>query len=82
MKLDNLHDTGTQKVMVMFCFVLCIGVFNLICLTLLVIGSFAAKIPENDSGKKWVVLLSGSAGWNNYRHQVNLKNIILQYYFI
>lgn len=55
-------------------------------LSLLVIGSFAANIPENKNqnnqndgenffgiGKKWVVLVAGSYGWNNYRHQVSLR---------
>lgn len=55
-------------------------------LILFVIGSFAINIQdnlhlkavgENENnkrlkiiGKKWVVLVAGSNGWINYRHQV------------
>ncbi|KAL5236595.1 hypothetical protein ACI65C_004005 [Semiaphis heraclei] len=53
------------------------GVFNLVSLALFVIGSFAAHEPnptneENSIGKKWVVLVAGSSGWNNYRHQADI----------
>lgn len=41
------------------------------------VGSFAGNnnqnpTKENDlcEGKKWVVLVAGSKGWSNYRHQV------------
>lgn len=46
-------------------------------LALFVVGSFAGQNnpnPTNDDslyeGKKWVVLVAGSKGWSNYRHQV------------
>ncbi|KAF0758290.1 legumain-like, partial [Aphis craccivora] len=50
------------------------GVFNLVALALFAVGSFANENnPTNDNlfsvGKKWVVLVAGSDGWNNYRHQ-------------
>jgi len=51
------------------------GAFNLVALALFAVGSFAnEKNPTNDDifweGKKWVVLVAGSDGWSNYRHQV------------
>ncbi|XP_015367844.1 PREDICTED: legumain-like [Diuraphis noxia] len=54
-------------------------VFNLVLLALFVIGSFAAHEPnstneENTIGKKWVFLVAGSDGWNNYRHQFYERN--------
>jgi len=59
---------------------------NLVCLVLFVFGSFVAKAhvvqndhqkkQDNDIGKKWVVLVAGTNGWNNYRHQVVIKNKI------
>jgi len=49
----------------------------LIALALFAVGSFAEhNIPEltNEDNfigeKKWVVLVAGSDGWSNYRHQV------------
>ncbi|KAL4100790.1 hypothetical protein QTP88_020819 [Uroleucon formosanum] len=54
------------------------GVFNLVSLALFAIGSFAEHEPEsiddgnNVLGKKWVVLVAGSDGWNNYRHQADI----------
>jgi len=61
-------------------------VFCFVLLALLTAGSYAANIPENknqnteshsehffDIGKKWVVLVAGSEGWYNYRHQVSTK---------
>lgn len=58
-----------------------IGLLHFILLTLFAIGSCAIDIPNknNDkktnkkfpySGKKWIVLVAGSKGWINYRHQV------------
>lgn len=57
-------------------------------LALFACGSFAISVPkyehiksmvEDDNsffgGKKWVVLVSGSRGWYNYRHQVT-KNLL------
>lgn len=58
------------------------GVFSFVSLALFAIGSTAIFVPssyrkpwtdiENNffGGKKWVVLVAGSDGWNNYRHQV------------
>lgn len=52
------------------------GVFNLVSLALFAIGSFAVHEPKSTKeifsvgGKKWVVLVAGSDGWSNYRHQV------------
>lgn len=34
----------------------------------LVVSGFPAEQPEN--GKHWVVIVAGSNGWYNYRHQV------------
>ncbi|XP_008181646.2 legumain isoform X1 [Acyrthosiphon pisum] len=54
------------------------GIFNLVSLTLFAIGSFAVHEPKstneeiNVRGKKWVVLVAGSDGWNNYRHQADI----------
>ncbi|XP_060858673.1 legumain-like [Metopolophium dirhodum] len=54
------------------------GVFNLVSLALFAIGSFAEHEPESTNkeisvgGKKWVVLVAGSDGWNNYRHQADI----------
>ncbi|XP_026821008.1 legumain-like [Rhopalosiphum maidis] len=55
------------------------GVFHLIALALFAVGSFAEhNIPEltNEDnfigGKKWIVLVAGSEGWNNYRHQADI----------
>jgi len=72
--------------MFIFCFVLDTRFINLVCLVLFVLfvfGSFIAKAnvvqndqqkkQDNDIGKKWVVLVSGSDGWYNYRHQVFIK---------
>jgi len=59
------------------------GVFSFVSLALLAIGSTAILLPnsyrksftDNENhffgGKKWVVLVAGSDGWNNYRHQVS-----------
>lgn len=68
-------------------FLICITeVSCFVLLALLTIGSYAANIPENKNqnneshdknffgiGKKWVVLVAGSEGWYNYRHQVSIK---------
>ncbi|CAH1731446.1 unnamed protein product [Aphis gossypii] len=55
------------------------GVFNLAVLALFAVGSFAGNnnqnpTKENDlyEGKKWVVLVAGSKGWSNYRHQADI----------
>lgn len=54
-------------------------------LALFSVGSFSLQLspkyhneqPENNlfssSGKKWVVLVASSSGWENYRHQVSFK---------
>lgn len=60
------------------------GSFSLALLALFAIGSFAVHLPKHHDlkskeniengfikkGKNWVVLVAGSKGWNNYRHQV------------
>ncbi|CAG2175824.1 unnamed protein product, partial [Oppiella nova] len=36
---------------------------------------YVNSLPVNDnefSGKKWVVLVAGSKGWENYRHQSDI----------
>ncbi|XP_022166863.1 legumain-like [Myzus persicae] len=55
------------------------GVFSLVSLALFAIGSFAAHVPKSTAneesfvgGKKWVVLVAGSEGWSNYRHQADI----------
>ncbi|XP_025195726.1 legumain-like [Melanaphis sacchari] len=55
------------------------GVFNLITFVLFTVGSFAEQnIPDSTKEnrliceKKWVVLVAGSDGWNNYRHQADI----------
>ncbi|VVC32207.1 Peptidase C13, legumain [Cinara cedri] len=62
------------------------GVLNFVWLTLLTVGSLAAHLPnehgrsaeEKDGfhlnpGKKWVLLVAGSYGWNRgYRHQADV----------
>ncbi|XP_060847426.1 legumain-like [Rhopalosiphum padi] len=60
------------------------GVFSFVSLALFAIGSTAIFVPssyrkpwtdiENNffGGKKWVVLVAGSDGWNNYRHQADI----------
>ncbi|MEQ2201202.1 hypothetical protein XENOCAPTIV_008985 [Xenoophorus captivus] len=30
--------------------------------------------PEEDSGKHWVLIVAGSNGWYNYRHQIVHRN--------
>jgi len=48
----------------------------LVSLALFAVGSFAVHEPKSKyeesfiGGKKWVVLVAGSDGWSNYRHQV------------
>lgn len=62
------------------------GANNLVLLTLFAIGSYATNIAKNkdqdledsdknifELGKKWVVLIAGSYGWYNYRHQVSIN---------
>jgi len=74
--------------MFIFCFVLGTRFLNLLCLVFFVFGSYVAKShvvqkvhqnkednDKNNIGKKWVVLVSGSDGWYNYRHQVFIKKI-------
>lgn len=39
----------------------------------LVVSGFPAEQPEN--GKHWVVIVAGSNGWYNYRHQVSVELI-------
>jgi len=60
------------------------GIFSFVSLALFAIGSAAIYVPYNYrrpyieservnsffEGKKWVVLVAASDGWNNYRHQV------------
>ncbi|TRY93359.1 hypothetical protein DNTS_032854 [Danionella cerebrum] len=36
----------------------------------LVVSGFPAELPEN--GKHWVVIVAGSNGWYNYRHQADV----------
>lgn len=65
------------------------GAINLVLLALFAIGSYGANIPKNkdqdvedsgenffEFGKKWVVLIAGSNGWFNYRHQVCINKPI------
>ncbi|XP_014274694.1 legumain isoform X1 [Halyomorpha halys] len=33
---------------------------------------FLAALPNNSTGKVWAVLVSGSEGWDNYRHQADV----------
>ncbi|XP_027844283.2 legumain-like [Aphis gossypii] len=59
-------------------------VFSFVSLALFAIGSTAILLPnsyrkpwtDNENhffgGKKWVVLVAGSDGWNNYRHQADI----------
>jgi len=41
----------------------------------LVVSGFPAEQPDN--GKHWVVIVAGSNGWYNYRHQVR-KEVIFE----
>lgn len=59
------------------------GIFNLVFLSILAVGSFARDTPVNFQqtsvksvdnnlykGKQWVVLVAGTKGWEQYGHQV------------
>lgn len=39
----------------------------------LVVSGFPAEQPE--TGKHWVLIVAGSNGWYNYRHQVSVELI-------
>ncbi|VVC37939.1 Hypothetical protein CINCED_3A023572 [Cinara cedri] len=61
-------------------------ILYLISMVALSIGCFAGSVQKNDSnpktkrkignsvyeGKQWVVLVTGSSGWENYRHQADI----------
>lgn len=38
---------------------------------------FPPEIVENEEGSHWAVIVAGSSGWMNYRHQVNNENIFI-----
>ena len=40
------------------------------------VKSIIQGLPTESFGKVWVVLVAGSEGWFNYRHQVMSTNII------
>lgn len=42
--------------------------FVLLGLSLQLVKAFPSQQPDN--GKNWVVIVAGSNGWYNYRHQV------------
>lgn len=79
-----------SQIMYFYTYIYIIDVTDISCLLslmLFTIGSFALHVPtflklktqlKNRSskfgGKSWVVLVAGSSGWSNYRHQVT--NII------
>lgn len=42
--------------------------FAVLGLSLGLVSAFPSQEPEN--GKNWVVIVAGSNGWYNYRHQV------------
>lgn len=46
--------------------------FALLGLSLGLVNAFPTQDPEN--GKNWVVIVAGSNGWYNYRHQVRREN--------
>ncbi|VVC37946.1 Peptidase C13, legumain [Cinara cedri] len=61
------------------------GTFHLVSLALLAVGTIAAHISNHENldnflikdnsqngGKKWVILVAGSNGWDNYRHQADI----------
>lgn len=70
----------------MYCIIVFVGIagiFNFVLLSILAIGSFARDTPINVQktslnsldnvlyeGKQWVVLVAGTSGWDQYRHQV------------
>lgn len=33
---------------------------------------------EENQGTKWAILVAGSNGWENYRHQVNTKETLIE----
>lgn len=44
----------------------------------LVLGASAVPMDDpEDGGKHWVVIVAGSNGWYNYRHQVRKRRIFL-----
>lgn len=45
-----------------------VSILGLILSLGLAVSAFPAEQPEN--GKHWVVIVAGSNGWYNYRHQV------------
>ncbi|KAI7805789.1 legumain [Triplophysa rosa] len=49
---------------------LTVSIFGLILSLGLAVSAFPAEQPEN--GKHWVVIVAGSNGWYNYRHQADV----------
>lgn len=45
-------------------------VFALLGVTLGLVKAFPSEQPND--GKTWVVIVAGSSGWYNYRHQVRV----------
>lgn len=39
----------------------------------LALTATALPMPKAENGKNWVVIVAGSNGWYNYRHQVRLE---------
>ncbi|XP_034531289.1 legumain [Notolabrus celidotus] len=46
-------------------------VFLLLGLSVGLIQAFPSQDPDSDSGKNWVLIVAGSNGWYNYRHQAD-----------
>lgn len=47
--------------------------FALLGLTAGLVIGFPTQEEENSGGKHWVLIVAGSNGWYNYRHQVKLR---------
>jgi len=84
--LNNQVPTTTRYTFLLLNSFCTIEIFNLSLIAFFAIGALALNTPRNKNhdiienikdklfgrGKKWVVLVSGSSGWQNYRHQVRL----------
>lgn len=42
----------------------------------LALTATALPMPQAENGKNWVVIVAGSNGWYNYRHQVRLDKSV------
>lgn len=42
----------------------------------LALTATALPMPKAENGKNWVVIVAGSNGWYNYRHQVRQETIL------